>query len=293
MNCKAHRIVAALFVLALPLQLFAQDTQPTATVDPFLWEVTGPGGVTHLFGTIHVGVGVEELPSVVETRFEAAQQLILEADTRDVDPLEMLSMALLPEGALLADHIDEVVWTQLTQMLSQLGIPESQLAQMRPWMLEMLLVATIIPETDPMDMVFLGQAVDRGIELSFLEVWRDQIEMLNGLPMELTISDLLEWVNDGDTTREELFALLDGYRVGDIEAVELMMFDPEEVAERPEFYEQMIYQRNENWMPAIRTAIEQGNVFIAVGLGHLVGSRGLVEQLRGEGYDVRRVSRGQ
>jgi len=271
----------------------AQETQPTTSIDPFLWEVTGPSGPTHLFGTIHLGIAVEELPSVVEARFESAESLIIEADIQTIDPWEMLALAMLPEGASLTSHIDADTWNRLTEMLTEAGGGVAEPERMQPWMLEMLLVANVVPQTAPMDMVFLQEAEASGKELGYLEIWRDQIVMMNELPIEMTISDLLEWVNDGETAQAELFALLDGYRAGDAVLVEMLMFEPEEVAERPEFYEQMIYQRNENWMPAIRTAIEQGNVFIAVGLGHLLGSRGLVEQLRAEGYDVRRVSGGQ
>lgn len=293
MNRNLTFLVTAFVVAVLcPLQPFAQETQPTGSVDPFLWEVTGPSGTTHLFGTIHLGIAVEELPSVVGVRFDTSESLFIEADIQTIDPWEMLAMSMLPEGESLTSHIDPDTWNRVTELLGQTGMAVGEPERMQPWMLEMLLVASVVPQTAPMDMVFLEEAQVSGKELGYLEIWRDQIGMMNELPLEMTISDLLEWVNDGETAQAELSSLLDAYRAGDAVLVESLMFDPEDLAERPEFYEQLIYQRNENWMPTVRTAIEQGDVFIAVGLGHLLGPRGLVEQLRGEGYVVERVSGG-
>ena len=47
--------------------------------------------------------------------------------------------------------------------------------------------------------------------------------------------------------------------------------------------------RNERFLKAIRAELEAGGVFLAVGVGHLPGTGGLVEMLRTEGYTVTRL----
>lgn len=47
-----------------------------------------------------------------------------------------------------------------------------------------------------------------------------------------------------------------------------------------------VKERNQNWIPIIKSAIAQEASMIAVGVGHLSGKYGLIELLRQEGYTV-------
>lgn len=47
---------------------------------PFLWHVEGPRGPSWLFGTCHLGIGLEELPAVVWDALAAASVLVVETD---------------------------------------------------------------------------------------------------------------------------------------------------------------------------------------------------------------------
>ena len=53
--------------------------------------------------------------------------------------------------------------------------------------------------------------------------------------------------------------------------------------------ELLFRRRNDAWIGKVIKEMGSGPVFVAVGLGHLLGKNGLVVQLRKAGYVVRRV----
>jgi hypothetical protein len=108
----------------------------------------------------------------------------------------------------------------------------------------------------------------------------------------MSVSDLVRWFEEREVVLQELEGLISDYNQGNEDGVIAFIFDPEDMLERPAFYERTIYRRNDNWLPAFQQTVERGNGFIAVGLGHLIGERGLVAQLRQRGYTVRRLDSG-
>jgi hypothetical protein len=49
----------------------------------------------------------------------------------------------------------------------------------------------------------------------------------------------------------------------------------------------LLDRRNQNWVIQLKTILPQQPVFIAVGAGHLVGQKGLINLLKKEGYVVK------
>ena len=62
-------------------------------------------------------------------------------------------------------------------------------------------------------------------------------------------------------------------------------------AARPEFYEQILYARNDAWLPVIEAQLDVGDAFIAVGFMHMLTDRGLVALLEARGYEVTLLER--
>jgi uncharacterized protein YbaP (TraB family) len=55
--------------------------------------------------------------------------------------------------------------------------------------------------------------------------------------------------------------------------------------------EQMVFQRNSDWIPKLEKLFEKGDVFVAVGADHLSGERGVVSLLTKRGFTIKRVAR--
>jgi uncharacterized protein YbaP (TraB family) len=44
--------------------------------------------------------------------------------------------------------------------------------------------------------------------------------------------------------------------------------------------------RNSQWLPLLKKVIDEGEAFVAIGLGHLIGEKGLLNLLKQDGYKV-------
>jgi uncharacterized protein len=263
--------------------------EPSAVepVQPFLWRVEGPAGPSWLFGTVHVGVVLAELPAVVVERLGASRVVVLEADVRGIDPFSMMEMVQLPEGMRLDALVRPDVWAALRGRLGFV-FPEEQLVRLQPWFVESVLVTLEVPTLAPMDLALLQQAAARGQELRFLETWQEQLQLMGRVPLEQSAEDLTRWVDEPGEVVGELNRLLQAYRAGDQAGVESVVLDPESLVEHAALYEVTLFERNANWLPVLEPWVAEGGVFIAVGLGHLLGERGLVEMMRARGYTVER-----
>ena len=51
----------------------------------------------------------------------------------------------------------------------------------------------------------------------------------------------------------------------------------------------LLDKRNINWVGQLKKIMKKESVVVAVGAGHLVGEKGLIELLRKEGYTVRPI----
>jgi uncharacterized protein YbaP (TraB family) len=57
----------------------------------------------------------------------------------------------------------------------------------------------------------------------------------------------------------------------------------------PLFLDEFYYKRNEEWLPKIEKMMMDKTAFIAVGVSHLEGDRGLLALLKGKGYTLTSV----
>ena len=54
--------------------------------------------------------------------------------------------------------------------------------------------------------------------------------------------------------------------------------------------DELLFQRNAAWIPALEKLIDTGSAFVAVGAMHLSGPRSVLDLLAQRGYTVARVT---
>ena len=275
-----------------------EPARPTArtravTERPFVWEVTKRGKTSHLFGTIHVGISLDEaLPPRMQDALSNARVVMLEIDPRTVDPQRLLSAARLPEGKHQEDFYPARVWHDLVNALNE-NMTSAMLRQLRPWFTMILLVQATVAKMhgehppEGMDVTIFQMASDMEQPVRALETVDTQVAALASVPDE-TIARIVtrSLAQDGTT---ELARLLDAYSSADVERVEAITFDEEDMARAPDFFAAMFDRRNDAWMGPLREELDRGDAFVAVGLGHLLGDRGLLARLDRAGYSIRRA----
>lgn len=279
---------SAAYLLGCSGPQLASAPQETARAPgPFLWEVTGDNGPVYLMGTVHLGVDAEkELPAEVWDALERSSRFVMEADITKVNPLELMKYIQLPPGESLSSKLDNAQWELLKARTARV-MPEMVLLQSRPWFINTLLMQMVAPDNTPMDLAFQERARAQGKSLEYLETWEFQILMMNSLPEAYSIDGLVMALTEPEAFEGELLALLDAYRSGEEAQVIAQMH--EEMSDYPRVTEMTLNKRNQSWIAPIEDYIKKGDVFVAVGLAHLVGEQSVVALLRQKGYTVERV----
>ncbi|MEO1266717.1 MAG: TraB/GumN family protein [Myxococcota bacterium] len=154
----------------------------------------------------------------------------------------------------------------------------------------LLIVQQFFPESPPMDLTLADEAKKHGLAMDYLETVEEQFQMLSQLPEAYSIQGLEQSVLETDTLREEIRIMLESYRAGDAARLEELIVNNDAFNTWPKARDTMLMDRNARWVPQIEAYIQQGNVFIAVGLGHLVGDGSVIDRLNKRGHTVRRVA---
>lgn len=264
-----------------------KEQPASAQQAPLLWEVTSKEGgkKVHLLGTIHIGFDAQkELPQEVWARLDASQLFVMETDLNAAQA-SMLASAALPEGESLEDKLGPEHWKKLDELL---GGSASQFRGVKPWFMVSMLMLKMLPEGErsaPMDQVLHDYAQSKGKEVDYLESPGLQLGVLE---KALTVEELKEMLSEFEQQRKDLSAMMEFYRLGDVDGIKSVSFKDSE--EKTEMYEILFYKRNEAWIVKIEEYLKRGDVFVAFGAGHLFGERGVLELLEQQGHTVKRMT---
>lgn len=272
-------------------------TEPTPSL--FLYEVRGQHGSVHVMGTIHMGFGFEDiLTPTARARFRAAKRVMTEADVAAADPERLIQAALLPPERSLRRILGEARWLQLVERIGE-QIPEPLLDRLEPWLPSVMLglddlehaLADLAPGSREhlMDVELMAEAQKQGKQLTYFETVEEQVAIFDSIPLDEQVRELGRTLETESSAQAQ--SLLRAFSAGDEQALARALFDETELASSPGFYERVLYQRNERWLPVIEKELARGGTFIAVGAGHLLGERGILAALRNRGYAVTRVGR--
>lgn len=294
--CEPTRRLLAALLLAFLCGSCTPTKEPHTATTPaawsvaenglFLWRVERDKAVSYVFGTIHAGVNLAEMSSLVVDKLSLCDTLVVEADASEADAA--FAKTVLPPEQSLRGMLGEKHWASL---LAHMGdeVDPASLDRFRPWVVSvMLTVGDLLDDSSTsldQEIVQHAKASEKTIE--YLETVGEQFDMLDRI---MGIDELKETIDDVPSARHELHALIRAYRMGNFPALAGIMLDPQDMAEDPDSVEILLYARNRAWMRALEPLLRRGNVFVAVGAGHYVGSDGLLALLERAGFRVQRVA---
>ncbi len=277
--------ILALWTLAAPV-----------AADGLGWRVhDSSGNHAYLIGTLHAATeSFYPLPAEIDAAFADAEVLVLEVDITRVDQAEVARIARergrIPGRHTLRDMVSPDGWTKVAQWSHRLGVPESNITRLQPWLAAITLIALemrrigFAPELG-MERHLAERAVAHSKPIVELESLRGQLEMLAGLSEPTQVAFLEQSLTSTEDFAESVDRILQRWTAGDAEEMAAILsesFDGHE-----ELYDVLMRSRNHRWLPEVEAMIASGRVhFVAVGSLHLVGDDGLVELLRGRGYSV-------
>jgi len=261
---------------------------PAVIAKPLLWEVEKDGKQLQLLGTFHLGVdAARELPPWVWQRFDAAHTFAMEADVMDPSLLAALRRT---DGTTLDQELGAAHWAKLEQAIG--ADTAARLKTLAASAVTTVVMTHGLPPTAPMDMTLLERARAGGKAIVYLEPVDVQVRVLrwlDGTTLKAMLDDL-----DGTRARNEKGLAV--FRSGDAAAMAEMVAPAEwkamfrrSDAEVAQAMDEMLYRRNASWIAGIEKLVAAGDAFVAVGAGHLVGDRSVIDLLLAKGYSVTRV----
>ena len=300
---RVGMLLAVSLLVTTPLLAIAATAKTTATQPPvpLLWKVSGAqGSELYLLGSFHL-LKADDYPlsSDVDRAFTGAQRLLFELSPEEMNSpqlaTQMMQAAMRRDGRQLKDDLDAATWQRLERWGAANNMPVDRLAGLKPWFVGLTVSIAQMTQQglDPksgLDRHLMDRAARAGKPASGLESAASQITMLDSMSIEeqrQLLREALEQVDKGDEQSRQLH---DAWRRGD----DVMLWRDmaaQMKREYPGLYQRINVDRNNAWLPSLQQWLQpgRGNTLVVVGALHLLGSDGVVEKLRAQGYKVERI----
>lgn len=271
----------------VPAPARAPSTPPTPTLPcPMMWSVEKGGVTSYAFGTVHLGITAQQLPAVVTEKLASVPHFAIERDL--YAPINNTRMK--STHSLSADLGPEYT----KKLAALLGASTTRgIDHMQPYVAVILIARSFRPVNTSLDAALLATARSGGREVHYLE---EPGVALDALEKHLDLASLKRTLDDPKHDREIIDKIIAAYEAGDADAMEQALDEDdysrahgmtdEELAARAEA---IFFARNASWVAPFTVMHDGGGAFVAVGSGHLVGKRSLLELLGKRGFVVTRV----
>jgi len=286
-----------------PRRTPASTSPAPAAPTALLWRATRGSSVSYLFGTIHMGLALDDVLGPAGRRLLAASRVLyVEMDLSDPARARALGAAavqagMLPPGESLQRMLSPADWARLQRLLP--ASSPAVLDRLQPWLAALSTVQAIAASGNasaraqsqtslPMDVALVSEARARDVPVLELDSMQQQLDAFTSMPRDAALAMLRELLASPERASDELRAIVDAYASTDAERQLTQLVD--QMARRtPVFAEYLLFRRTRRWADALAGPLGAGGAFVAVGAGHLVGPQGLPALLARRGFEVRRV----
>jgi len=279
----------------------AQSEQPTIpTEKSLLWKIEGNGldSCSYLFGTIHL---IEASDFIIkpklEKAFSEARKITFEINMEEMtNPLSMLTLMdkiMMPGDSTLKDLVTEEEYQEIEAFFKKgnLQLPMFMIKKIKPAFLSMMDPEALSggefeENTVSYELKLFDLCKEQSKEVDGLETMAFQIGLFDQIPLQKQAEMLLHTVHEvKDTTSENVLQKMVAlYLEEDINGMQEMMD-----VDSPEMMgigEDLLANRNKNWIPIMGDMMKKQRTLFAVGAGHLGGKKGVIYLLRQAGYSV-------
>jgi len=287
--------IASSFLLVVVAGVTFADNPPGKFSKGLLWRIDSANAEpSYIFGTIHLDdPRVTNLPAPVEKAFTRSKSFTMEMINDETSTEKFTASMLRADGSDLKVLLGEPLYTKTTEMMGEYGMPSELTAQFKPWALMLTLVQPKERQGAIVDDVLYEQAQIQHKPIYQLETIEEQIEVFDGLAMNVQIGLLKQTVEHHDMIPELVDKTIRAYLNRDIGAMweinNSMMEDEADKALNEVFLQRVLYDRNKRMVERMQRQLADGRAFIAVGALHLYGEKGVLSLLQSRGCRVTRI----
>jgi uncharacterized protein len=274
--------------------VFCVQSQAESSV----WKIQKGDSVMYVGGTIHILRQSDfPLPQEFDKAYTSSDMLVFEVDLGKAnDPSvqqKLLTKAMYTDGSNVEQHLSTEAYKLLNEHCVTNGIPIEQLKQFKPQIIAVMMdtmeLAKLGVAQEGVDMFYYKSASKDNKVIEGLETIDEQIDYLLDMGKGHEDSLVSYTITDLDSTKKNFDIMIDSWKRGDVDKLDSLI-NGEIRSKMPEIYKDVIVDRNINWMQMIEKYFEnQKTEFVLVGMAHLVGTDGIIEQLKKKGYKVEKL----
>ena len=256
-----------------------------------LWQVSGKDlkNPSYLFGTFHLLCKDDiKFSEQLKSSLQSTDEVYMEMDMDD--PSTMLSGLLymnMKDGKKLKDLYTTDEYKKVESYFSDsLGMPMMMFQSIKPY----FLVAMLYPKmmdcktASGVEEELMSLAKENKKEIKGLETMQFQASVFDSIPYQWQAKELLKNIDSFSFYKKEFDTMVLEYKNQQLSVMEKLLAKSEFGSDKYE--DILLTNRNINWVGQLKSIMKKESVFVAVGAGHLVGEKGLLNLLRKEGYIV-------
>ncbi|MBI9072424.1 MAG: TraB/GumN family protein [Melioribacteraceae bacterium] len=261
---------------------------------PVLFEISSDNSTLYILGSIHTSDdSIYPLPNYVMSRFKNSSKLVMEIKPKS-DSSAVIQNKYYQGDDNISNHVSEKTYNLIKEYSEDIGIPLSILASKRPYRLISFI------ETDELkrggfisqkgiEGNFHYEANKSNIEIDGFESYEEILAATNKVDSNELENMLVEVLETRDQSTEKMEEMLLKWREGDLSYFE--KFVEEHFSKYPTFYESVIKNRNLKIVNKMETFLtKKQNIFVTIGLEHLVGDENVISLLKSKGYEVKIIT---
>jgi len=263
-----------------------------------VWQVSKAGNTVYIGGTLHILSPQDfPLPNAYGIAYNQADKLVFETDIAGLNSprFQQDSRARLTysDGTQLKDVLSKETYQALKAHLAARQMDITAMANYTPALISITLsfaeLRLLGLTSQGVDEFYYFKAMTDGKALDWFESPQQQLEFIAALGGEDEDQMIRYALEDVKQLPKALGELKKYWQSGDMGA----LYQSQGKSfhdDFPKIYQQLLVQRNENWLPAIEEMLTTSKTeFVLVGTMHLSGPDSVLDMLMKRGYSVQKL----
>lgn len=282
--------------------VFGQKGVPDAQLplnNTLLWRISGKdlSKPSYLFGTMHMLCADDiVLSDSLKKAIQGAGNVYLELDMDNLfEMLGAMQHMNMRGDTTLADLLTQEEYKKVKAYFKENSsmLPFEMLQNFKPMLTASLLAEQQSSACDhmiSMEQLIMQEAKSADVGIKGLETMDFQLGIFDKIPYKVQAKQLYQMVVHANDKGEdsEMQLLTNAYRQQQLAKLEEMT--KKEDMGMKNFTDILLYKRNADWAKKLQTLMQENSLVVAVGAGHLPGTRGVINLLRQAGYKVEPVA---